>query len=241
MPDITVRIWPARFCAADAQTGQDYQGCYLIGLARKSDSDTPLAKSDRQTAKDTLISALKRFENQLRSDEKYYDAAMSWIGLDLVKRNEVGTLQLDQLEWGDPLAEEEEVDSDTDDDPEEGEDEEPLDLVRPLPMHGPAPSSTSSEIKKLRPASDVLNRLRWDPNLNLGDYVIGYEDRFLGAKETTLEKWKTEKTDEEFIPQHRILYFRRKSDGLVVWERRSRIDRLFGSGIGGGAIPGVDG
>jgi uncharacterized protein (UPF0248 family) len=115
-------------------------------------------------------------------------------------------------------------------------DEEDTELPK-LPLRS-KPASTSAPVSatKLRPASDVLNRLRWDPNLNPADYIIGYEDRFLGAKETSLEKWKTEQTDEEFIPQHRILYFRKKFNdegdgkGELVWERATRIDKVFGSG-----------
>lgn len=60
----------------------------------------------------------------------------------------------------------------------------------------------------------------------------------MGAKEKNLEKWKTEQTDEEFIPQHRILYFKKKGGydgkGELVWERMTRMDRIFGSGAGGG-------
>lgn len=51
--------------------------------------------------------------------------------------------------------------------------------------------------------------------------------------EKALDTWKSEQTDEEFIPQHRILYFKRKSDATIVWERRTRLDLLFGSGSGG--------
>lgn len=61
---------------------------------------------------------------------------------------------------------------------------------------------------------------------------MGYEDRFAGAMEKALDTWKSEQTDEEFIPQHRILYFKRRSDATVVWERRTRTDLLFGSGGG---------
>lgn len=40
-------------------------------------------------------------------------------------------------------------------------------------------------------------------------------------------------TDEEWIPQHRIMYFRRKGEeaGRRVWDRKTRLDRLFGSGV----------
>ena len=79
---------------------------------------------------------------------------------------------------------------------------------------------------------DILSRLVWDPNIDRTDYIIGYEDRFLGSKELPLELWKTNTTDEEFIPQHRILYFKRRGDGEIVWDRVKRIDKIFGSGKG---------
>jgi uncharacterized protein (UPF0248 family) len=77
----------------------------------------------------------------------------------------------------------------------------------------------------------------WDPSLNSSDYVIGYEDRFKGVKETPLGTWKREVEDEAFvstilntmimavvltdtqIPFHRVVYFRRKSDNVLVWDR----------------------
>lgn len=45
--------------------------------------------------------------------------------------------------------------------------------------------------------------------------------------------WVRESTDEDFIPQHRIKYFKRNSDGEVVWDREGRIDKFFGSGLTG--------
>jgi hypothetical protein len=49
--------------------------------------------------------------------------------------------------------------------------------------------------------------------------------------------WTQESSEEEFIPQHRIVYFKRKSgNGVgdeVVWNRRERVDGVFGSGNGG--------
>lgn len=134
-----------------------------------------------------------------------------------------------------------EIEPDSDDEEELDDlDDEQTDLSKPPVRPRPISTSTPLSATKLRPASDVLNRLRWDPNLDPADYMIGYEDRFLGAKETSLEKWKTEQTDEEFIPQHRILYFRQKFNdegygkGELVWERATRIDKVFGSGIGTG-------
>lgn len=45
--------------------------------------------------------------------------------------------------------------------------------------------------------------------------------------------WVRETTDEDFIPQHRIKYFKRNSDGEIVWDREGRIDKFFGSGLTG--------
>jgi len=68
----------------------------------------------------------------------------------------------------------------------------------------------------------VLNRLNFDPNLDLDDHVVGYEDRHAGAMEKAAGSWVTDSTDDDFIPQSRILYFKTKSDGVVVWDRKSR-------------------
>jgi hypothetical protein len=52
---------------------------------------------------------------------------------------------------------------------------------------------------KLRTSSDVFNRLMWDPSISKEEYVIGYEDRFLGIKEGSLASWKREVEDESFV------------------------------------------
>jgi uncharacterized protein (UPF0248 family) len=195
-----------------------------------------MTESDRRLAQGTLRTTLEGFADQIRSDEKYFDAKSSWVDVAYVKRSELGDVRLDDREWGTYVQEDE---SDTEDELEDaalelGEDDTEAAAAAASstkPKKAPAGKITT---KKLRPATDVLNRLRWDPNLDSGDYVIGYEDRFLGTREMVLDRWKTEQTDEEFIPQHRIVYFRRRSDGVVVWERETRKDEIFGSGVGPG-------
>jgi len=77
----------------------------------------------------------------------------------------------------------------------------------------------------------VYNRLMWDPQAgNRDDFVIGYEDRFKGIQEIVIADWKREVEDLEFIPFHRLVYFRRKSDDVIIWDRRSKVDLVFGSG-----------
>ncbi len=91
----------------------------------------------------------------------------------------------------------------------------------------------------LRPAKDILSRIRHDPALEESDFVVGYHDRHAPeVMEMDVSAWKGggDFTDEEWIPQHRILYFRRKGDepGRSIWDREKRLDRLFGSGRVGG-------
>ena len=82
--------------------------------------------------------------------------------------------------------------------------------------------------------TDVLDRIRWDPLFHVDQYYVGYSDRFGGMQELPVSEWIKESTDEEWIPQHRIRYFR-KSGNLagekegIVWDRDSRIDKVFGS------------
>ncbi|KAF2675888.1 hypothetical protein K458DRAFT_492786 [Lentithecium fluviatile CBS 122367] len=244
VPHLSVRIWPARFANSDANdTDTYYHGCYLIGFSRTEGGDVPATKEDRANAKQMVEKTFERFLEQVRADEKYYDASTCWIDVSLAKPSEVKTLKLDDREWGEDTME---IEPDSDDEDELLDlDDEPTDHQpsRKLPTRRNAsPSSSHTQMpvstSKLRPASDVLNRLRWDPSLDPSDYIVGYEDRFLGAKETSLERWKTEQTDEEFIPQHRILYFKTRGnggvEGKVVWERATRVDRVFGSGVGAG-------
>ena len=102
---------------------------------------------------------------------------------------------------------------------------------------GQAPPAASSSTPPLRPALDILNRIRYDTALDTEDYLVGYWDRHTGTQEMPVLWWKDkDNTDEEFIPQSRILYFKRISDRVVVWDRAAKIDNIFGSGVGDGRL-----
>lgn len=84
----------------------------------------------------------------------------------------------------------------------------------------------------LRPAQDVMSRIRHDGDLQVSDYVVGYRDRHVGIMEKAVENWSVEGVEEEeFVPQHRVVYFKRVSDDHIVWDREKRIDEIFWSGI----------
>jgi uncharacterized protein (UPF0248 family) len=77
--------------------------------------------------------------------------------------------------------------------------------------------------------SDIINRITWDSEFKRSNFIIGFVDRFEGQLEINMDNWKKDSTDEEFIPQHRILYIKHV-DGDIVWDRRRRIDKIFTSG-----------
>ncbi|KAH0536557.1 hypothetical protein FGG08_006587 [Glutinoglossum americanum] len=236
LPDIHARIWPARFTNKDTTDSdkdpKDYHGCYLIGLAKteKAGGNAPSAaaeSSDRKKlAQGALRQILEQFTERIHGDEKYFDAKTSWVEVSHIKQADLGGLSLDTREWGFFIHEDTEPPSDSDAD-------EPPEELPPGANPAPSPKPRSSS-KKLRPAHDILHRILWDPSLDPSDHLIGYIDRFSGTKEMPVERWKTEKTDEEFVPMHRVVYFRRRSDGVRVWDREGRLDAVFGSGGGGG-------
>eukprot|EP00056_Hartaetosiga_gracilis_P011024 m.165052 g.165052 ORF g.165052 m.165052 type:complete len:238 (+) comp13432_c1_seq1:299-1012(+) len=92
-----------------------------------------------------------------------------------------------------------------------------------------------TKVKKLRPADDVINRLRWDSGINTADVIVGYEDRFTGIQERGFNafNWVDDLATLSHlavaIPRHRIVYF--KYRGVEIWNRTTRVDRIFGSGI----------
>lgn len=239
LPELHVRFWPARYvekmedAAGDEEQGS-YQGVYLIGLDKPRDTVT-----DEKVMYDNLVTILARFCDQIRGDKKYFDKRTSLMTASVVKAIEVRSLEVDHREWGIYTA----------GDDDSGEEDEEDDGAKGSSIYDDYTATHASAKKgrttnqprsvvvtkpegagKFRTAADVLNRLRWDPALDSGNYVVGYEDRFAGAMEKGLDMWKSEQTDDEFIPQHRILYFKRRSDGVVVWDRMSRTDLLFGSG-----------
>lgn len=189
----------------------------------------PEGSSERKLGPGILRSSLDQFADQIRSNETYFDASCLWVDVTLIKKSEVGEPRLDEGDWGYDVELE---DSDDDLDETDTDDHDLEEIADASPAPKPSKTTPGAPAAKLRPAIDILNRIRWDPSLDINDYIIGYEDRFTGVIEMPLHRWKGELTDDEFIPQHRIVYFKRKSDGAVLWDRRSRRDAFFGSGIG---------
>merc|ERR1711915_171759 len=86
--------------------------------------------------------------------------------------------------------------------------------------------------KRMKTAEDVIKRLQWDPMLPKEYFIIGYLDRFLGVIEENFTTFCWEDLasvdyDVLAIPQHRIQYFKYKTE--KVWDKMDRLDIGFGS------------
>ncbi|KAF8422764.1 hypothetical protein EV426DRAFT_702605 [Tirmania nivea] len=80
---------------------------------------------------------------------------------------------------------------------------------------------------KLRPAHGIINRMKWDSDMDIHDYIIVYEERFLGILQI-----KGDETDERWVLLHRVAWIKRAIDGVVVWHRKKWTDIIFGTGDG---------
>lgn len=243
-PSVFARVWPQRFVSTleSADLWTELRGFYLVGL---SSDDSKRSRDEKREIENKFIEVLRSFEQQLRADPLKYDQNISWVQVQHVGKSALGEVKLDDRDWGEDDGDGE-VDSDSDEDEDDDQDllqlgdlgdadssaKRPKQSKKKLP---PPPKKKSIPGKKLRPALDVLNRIRWDASLEAGEFVVGYEDRFLGVKEMEVKKWKMEQTDLEFIPLHRVVYFKRVSDGVLVWDRETKTDLVFGGGAGAGA------
>ncbi|EDO48331.1 predicted protein, partial [Nematostella vectensis] len=92
--------------------------------------------------------------------------------------------------------------------------------------------SKGSKKAPMKTATDVISRILWDKQLNKDDFCVGYLDRFIGVMERPFTEFSWEdlaSVDYNVlaIPKHRIQYF--KYRGNIVWDKRERIDDVFGS------------
>ena len=83
----------------------------------------------------------------------------------------------------------------------------------------------------LRTARAVLNRLKHDRTFSIDEFKVGYLDRHTEkVQEKPVAAWVTETTDDLFIPEHRIVWFKRclpEGGEVLVWDKAQKIDRIF--------------
>ncbi|WAR26146.1 LENG9-like protein [Mya arenaria] len=84
----------------------------------------------------------------------------------------------------------------------------------------------------MKTAIDVVKRILWDEALQSDQFLVGYMDRIDGLKEKYFNAFSWEDIASVdytvlAIPKHRIQYFKYKD--TIVWDKRCRLDNVFGS------------
>eukprot|EP00094_Tigriopus_californicus_P013733 TCALIF_13289-PA protein Name:"Similar to Leng9 Leukocyte receptor cluster member 9 (Mus musculus)" AED:0.00 eAED:0.00 QI:80/1/1/1/0.5/0.33/3/63/366 len=85
----------------------------------------------------------------------------------------------------------------------------------------------------MKTAIEVIRRIQWDAMMPGEHFTIGYLDRFVGIVEEPFSRFSNwcdlpnAEQDALAIPQHRIQYFKYRD--TKVWDRKSRVDHVFGS------------
>ncbi len=75
----------------------------------------------------------------------------------------------------------------------------------------------------MTPAKEIYNQIRHDPRFEPSDFFVGYDSRFDGLRESTLEGF-----GQSEIPWHRVQYIRDSSG--IRWDRRTKLDSINHSG-----------
>ena len=219
-PSTSVTLWPGLFVFSENESKESLKleqdrGTFLIGI-RPSNST-----SDVGDAQDELFKTTQRFEQHLRSQPAFVDEDVPPnISARFVKGARLGRLVVDEWIWpqsGAPL-----MFSVSSEEPQQS-----YDFLADVDVNREPDSEPKGGSSKLRPATEVLSRLRWDQELDSSDYNVVYLDRFSGYKEIPVNQWKSETTEDEFIPQHRITAFKQRSTGEIVWHRAEKIDKIF--------------
>lgn len=203
------RVWPTRLVQASNLTANKqsspHEGFWIIGVGGRLN----------ERKKDTIQQILAAWERGIHVLQRFPTSLMTvFVVLDLGLSP--ANLQVDTRQWQRPIVEP---------DPSlrlEGAAYELHHRVSIENRSDPAPRM--GDMKKLRPAMDVLSRLRWDLRFNVDDYVVVYRDRHGGMLEKPVKDWATDTTAADWIPQDRIWYFKRLSDGTMVWDRAAKKD-----------------
>jgi len=101
-------------------------------------------------------------------------------------------------------------------------------LLPEVNQHETVIEEESTKKPPLRTSEEVYKRIKWDPDYDKRDFIIGYIDRFDGLMEAPFEIFETgDVSTENFVPWHRVQYFKKVSTDTILWDRRIRKDDIF--------------
>jgi uncharacterized protein (UPF0248 family) len=216
------RVWPQRLVRrqSDSEDGI-YEGCFVLGL------------DVEQSTLSTAVDVAERWKLRIQEDDLtvggqcFIDVIISQGKSDIDKQD----LKPCTRTWPRSIVKAEERSKGTQ--TQKLSKREKREMIKGQKDNETREISVevSKTARKLRPASDVLNRLRHSGDYDIDEFVVGYKDRHSSMPmEKPAVQWAKDITDEEFIPEHRIEYFKRYCPGgkeEVLWEKCSRLDKIF--------------
>jgi uncharacterized protein (UPF0248 family) len=108
----------------------------------------------------------------------------------------------------------------------------PAEVRRQFLEHTMKASSSSSSPSeqttgKLRSGKEVLNRMKFDEEYDIRQFVVGYIDRKEGILEASVGEW------EGFGREELMAYVKNTKSGEIVWDKARKVDLVFGGKRGG--------
>jgi poly(A) polymerase len=78
--------------------------------------------------------------------------------------------------------------------------------------------------RRMKTSEECINWIKHDGRFNPEEFIISYEDRFVGLMEVALTDFTSDQSSDVFIPMHRVWLI--KQNGRIVWDRKNRLDIL---------------
>ena len=105
-------------------------------------------------------------------------------------------------------------------------------IIKEQQLSTPDSKKHTEKKQSMKTATDVIQRILWDESLPTEKFTVGYLDRFVGIVEKPFSSFSWEDIASVdystlAIPKHRIQYFKYKD--MIIWDKRSRVDKVFGS------------
>ena len=229
-PELPLHYLAARAvqCCATLTTGLDSQhGATLPAIARTPASSLHIKTDRRARERETMEGVTSSFRNIFTNTEEEVEEQTDLktnnnIEIEISEAREICHFYLaNKCRFGDHCRNRHEGPT--------------LQAEKTKRKRRPPDQTAEREERKKPPmktAADVIKRLQWDEQLPQEIFTIGYLDRFLGIVEEKFSNFSWEDLasadyDTLAIPQHRIQYFKYKTE--KVWEKTTRLDIVFGS------------
>jgi uncharacterized protein (UPF0248 family) len=210
-----VQMWPQRLARPSSADDTVYEGSFVVGLSLKSPSED--------------LEAVRKLADKLEEQVREDRATIEGCFIRVLFENQTDIAKED-LETCTKTFPRKTLTGD-----ERSNSRNKKDGITPTKQkkkERPVSDENQEHEKagRFRTAAEVHNRLKYDDSWDIDEFVLGYIDRH---NEKIVEKsagdWVRETTAEEFIPEHRIEYFKKVGSAAeeFVWHKSRKVDQIF--------------